>query len=808
VKKELHMIGNAHLDPVWLWQWQEGFQEVKSTFRSALDRMEEYEDLLFTSSSAAFYERVEKSDPGMFREIKARVAEGRWGIVGGWWIQPDCNIPGGESFVRQALYGQRYFREKFGATARVGYNVDSFGHNGALPQILAKSGLDFYVFMRPEPHEKGLPSDLFWWESDDGSRVLAFRISFGYCTTGEDLEKHVSRCADGIKEPFDRTMCFYGVGNHGGGPTRENIESILRLNADPKSPELIFDTPDGFFERASASGMPFPTVHDELQHHAVGCYSAHSGVKRLNRRAENALNFAEKFCSVVRQVTGQEYPEDFDLAWKAVLFNQFHDILAGTSLEAAYEDARDGFGEAMSIAGRNLNYAIQSISWSIGIEQDGTTPIVVFNPHSWPSLACVESEFGNLTGEEVLLDDEDRPVPLQTVRSHASSRGRNRICFVAHLPAMGYRVYRIASRPSNEENNPLQAGESSVENDRFRLGVDTETGFVSSLYDKQKQIEVFAGPAARPVVLEDRSDTWSHGVVRFDDEVGVFSVERTGLVEHGPVKAVLRVESSYGSSRLRQDFTVYAALDRIDVEVTVDWREQFKALKLRFPVNLDYVRATCEIPYGSIEREADGAEQPGQGWIDLSGIAPKTGETYGLSILNDGKYGLDVRDGEVGLTVLRSPIYAHHDPFVPQPDESYSFVDQGIQRFTYALLPHAGGWEAAGTVRHAAEINERPVALIESYHEGPLPQKDSYLSIQPENVILEVLKQAEDGDDLIVRCRETSKQATRATIHLPRWEREIEADFAASEIKTFRVPADENLPVVETNLLEREEPEQ
>jgi alpha-mannosidase len=184
-----------------------------------------------------------------------------------------------------------------------------------------------------------------------------------------------------------------------------------------------------------------------------------------------------------------------------MLFNQFHDFLAGTSLEAAYEDARDGFGEAMSIAGRNLNYALQSISWSIGIEQNGTTPIVVFNPHSWPSLAGVESEFGSLTGDEVLLDEEDRPIPLQTVRSHASTRGRNRIGFVVHLPAMGYRVYRVASGPSKEGDHPLQADESSAENDRFRLVVDPATGFVSSLYDKERQVEVFGGPAARPVVL-------------------------------------------------------------------------------------------------------------------------------------------------------------------------------------------------------------------------------------------------------------------------------------------------------------------
>ena len=429
---------------------------------------------------------------------------------------------------------------------------------------------------------------------------------------------------------------------------------------------------------------------------------------------------------------------------------------------------------------------------------------MVFNPHSWPTLASVDLEYGNLTGEEVLLDDEDHTVPLQTMRSQASTRGRNRLAFVAHLPALGYRVYRVASQPSTETHPPLRADQSSAENERFRLSLDPETGFIASLFDEEKQVEVFGGPAARPVVLEDPSDTWSHGVVRFDEEAGSFSVDRISQVENGPVKAVLRVESSYGSSRLVQDFTVYAAIDRIDVGVTVDWREQFKALKLRFPVNLRLVRATCEIPYGSIEREVDGAEQPGQGWVDLSGSSPQTGEIYGLSLLNVGKYGYDVKNEEIGLTVLRSPIYAHHDPFVPQPDESYSFVDQGIQHFTYALLPHESGWEAAGTVRHAAEINQRPVAIMETYHEGPLPEKDSYLSVEPDNVIVEVLKRAEDGDGLIVRCRETSKRATRARIQLSRAAREIEARFAPCEIKTFRVPEDENLPVIETNLLELE----
>ncbi len=804
--KSLHMIGNAHLDPVWLWQWQEGFQEVKATFRSALDRIEEYNDFIFTCSSAAFYEWVENNDPEMFREIRQRVAEGRWQIVGGWWIQPDCNIPGGESFVRQALYGQRYFMKKFGTTARVGYNVDSFGHHGMLPQILKGSGLDFYVFMRPAPHEKGLPGPLFWWESDDGSRVLAFRIPFEYCSPDGDLEKFVQRCAGELKEPLDELMCFYGVGNHGGGPTKENIESIQRLNGNPEFPKLVFSTPDKFFEQMIKKGLPFPVVHDDLQHHAVGCYSAHSGVKRWNRRAENMLIAAEKFSAIASRLTGQPYPDDFDRAWKDVLFNQFHDILAGTSLEAAYEDARDLYGEARSIAGRALNNAVQSISWNIGIEHDeGTKPIVIFNPHSWSSRMNVELEIGSLGESAILLDDEDRRVPMQTVQPQATARGRNRLSFVADVPSMGYRVYRVASRPSEEDLPPVRADGTWAENERFRVEIDPETGFVTSLYDREKRFEVLAGPAARPVVLGDPSDTWSHGVVRYDDEVGTFSLESVGLVERGPVKAVLRVQSVYGSSRMVQDFTVYAGLDRIDVKVKLDWREQFKILKLRFPVNLDFIRATYDIPFGNIERETNGEEQPGQSWVDISGIARGVGEPYGLSILNDGKYGFDVDRHEVGLTVLRSPIYAHHDPCVPRPDRLYSFIDQGIQQFTYALFAHEGGWEQSGTIKHAAELNQKPVVLAESSHAGDLPQKDSFLSVDSENVVVEVLKNAEDGDDLILRCRETAKRATRVGIHLTKWDRKIEADFAPCEIKTFRVPEAGGRPVVETNLLEQED---
>ncbi|MCU0521956.1 MAG: glycosyl hydrolase-related protein [Anaerolineae bacterium] len=804
----LHMIGNAHIDPVWLWQWQEGFQETLATFRSALDRMAETPEFRFTASSAALYAWVERIDPAMFEEIRARVAEGRWEIAGGWWIEPDCNIPGGESFVRQALYGQRYFQKAFGVTAHVGYAVDSFGHHAVLPQILKASGLDFYVFMRPGPHEKGLPGRLFWWEADDGSRVLTFRIPFTYTSWGHDLEPHIRRCAAEMKPPVDTFMCFYGVGNHGGGPTGENIASIQRLNGDPELPALAFSTTGAFFDAVGARDWPLPVVHDELQHHASGCYAAHSGIKRWNRQAESALQRAETWSTVAARVTGLPYPKDtLTHAWKDVLFNQFHDIMAGSSLEEAYADAQRQIGEATTIADRAANDAFQSLAWHMVIpHEEDAKPIVVFNTNAWASRAPVELEAGRVADDAVLTDDTGLPVPIQRMQSHATAGGRARIAFIADLPATGYRVYRLGSGSAHADSGEPTATSTTLENPRFRLTFDPETGYLVSLYDKAAETEVLAGPAARPVVIDDPSDTWSHDVFRFDQEIGAFHATRIQVVAQGPVKAVLRVESAWGNSTLVQDFTLHAAadrrcdLDRIDVHVTVDWHEHHKLLKLRFPVAVHGYKVTHEIPYGHIERFPNGEEFPIQRWVDISGFA-RTGAPYGMSLLNDGKPSVDVLRNEIGMTVLRSPVYAHHDPVKLDHGSCYTYMDQGVQTFTYSLYPHLGSWEAAGTVRRSAELNQPPVALIATGRPaGTLPLSASYTSAEPPTVIVTVLKQAEDGDDLVIRAYETAGAATHATIVLPGWSRTLEADFRPGEVKTWRVPADGG--AVEVSLLE------
>jgi alpha-mannosidase len=352
-----------------------------------------------------------------------------------------------------------------------------------------------------------------------------------------------------FRAPLTQLMCFYGVGNHG-GPTIQNIESIRRLNASPDFPTLLFSTPDRYFAAVAPCAGALPVVHEDLQHHASGCYSAHSGIKRWNRRAENLLLAAEKFAAVAERATGQPYPCDLRRAWAGVLFNQFHDILAGTSLEAAYDDARDLYGEASAIAGRALNNAIQSLSWNITIPpEEGMTPVVVFNPNAWASRVDVELEFGPLREGAALLDDAGRRVPLQTVTPWATVHaGRTRLGFVADLPPLGYRVYRVVKlaeaspAPASDAGAPaLMWGDAPeeptawLENDRFRLEIARETGHIARLYDKRAGVEVFRGEAARPVVIDDPSDTWAHGVWRFDDVIGAFVATRVPRDEALPV---------------------------------------------------------------------------------------------------------------------------------------------------------------------------------------------------------------------------------------------------------------------------------
>lgn len=803
--KKLHMIGNAHLDPVWLWNWQEGFQEVKATFKSALDRMNEDENFVFTCSSAAFYEWVEKNNPTMFREIQKRVQEGRWELAGGWWVQPDCNIPSGESFVRHGLYGQRYFKEKFGKMAETGYNVDSFGHNGNLPQILKKSGMGNYVFMRPMPLEKGLPGRIFWWKSMDGSKVMTYRIPYEYCTWGKDLEKYTKRLACELEDSEDSLMMFYGVGNHGGGPTKENIRSIYELNAREDMPAMEMSSTGAFFREVRENGKEYPEYIGDLQHHASGCYSVLSQVKRENRRAEELLVAAEGWSAIAKTTGKQPYPEDFQEAWKGVLFNQFHDILAGTSILSAYRDASYLYGQAMAVGQKNLNYAVQAISWEIDIEEDVTMkPIVVFNSHAWNGKMIIDLEVRGLSNDNFKLTDaEGRRIPAQRIQSEATVNGQSRLLFVAELPSMGYEVFKLYLNVEDAPSYPrVYVGEGILENERFKLEFNPATGFMKSFYDKKKDLEILRREGGVLTVYEDKSDTWSHNIFKFDKVLSDMKVVCMRVLEDGPVRSVIRIKYRYNQSFVVQDFRLYKELDYVEVKVRADWREPQTILKVRYPVNFNFRKPTYEIPYGYIEKSANGEEEPGQSWFDFTGEHFKIGCMYGLAIANDSKYSYSMDVDEMDLTILKNSVYAHHDPKELEEGVEYNYVDDGIQEFTYLLIPHEGNWKDSDVIKYAKELNQKPSVVIETFHKGKNPQRQSFLELISGHVLVSAVKESEDKDGLIVRAYETKKQKGRAVLKVPFMNREEVLEFAPCEIKTIKIPYDESKPVCEVNMLE------
>ena len=820
----IHMIGNAHIDPVWLWQWREGYQEVKATFQSALDRIDESDDFVFTAACADYYRWVEENAPGMFKKIQQRVSEGRWKIAGGMWIQPDCNMPSGESFARHLLYSQRYFKEKLGVTVKTGYNVDSFGHSAMLPALLKRAGIDNYVFLRPGHHENAeIPYPLFKWVSPDGTGVNAFRIIDGYGSSFGSVEKDVENALAMEEKMGYPIMCFYGVGNHGGGPTIKNIASIHALK--DKGVKVEFSDPDTYFAEIEKLGVEMPVWNSELQHHASGCYSATSLIKMLNRRVENALIRCEFFDALSDKLC-EHTAKPLTQAWQNLMFNHFHDVMCGCSIREAYDDAQQQLGEALSIAAREENAALQKISWAVDTvgsipgrlrskeshfalwELDGLgSPIVVFNPHPFEAEGTVQL-FGAVAS---VTDDKDNEVPVQTVRaSRTNGDDKWDSVFTAKVPALGYRLYwaylaekgaeshsetrkiRTPEDTSDEvaASTGLKITETSIENDKIAVKFDESTGAIVSIVSKETGYETLSAPATAKLIDIEHVDTWAHMVFRFDKEKESFGNAKFTVLEKGPVRARLQVVTGVLDSKMTQTYTLYADKDQLEVDVRLDMQEKFRMLKMCFPVAAKDPVSRAEISYGFIERVCDGAEETGHRWMALSG------EEGGIGLLNNGKYSFSCENGEIRLTVANTSIYADHYGQQTRDDQCIH-ADMGMQEFSYAIVPFAGCWKKAGLARRGEVFNRALPWVIETYHEGELPTSYEGLKVNAENVTVGALKRAEDGNGYIIRLNETAGIATRAVIEAPMFGRTIEVELGPVDIKTLLIPDDAAAPVKE-----------
>lgn len=829
----IRMIGNAHLDPAWMWEWGEGMEAFIATCRSALDRMEETPEFIFTCSSAAHYRWVEETDPELFRRICERVAEGRWEVTGGWWTQADCNLPSGEGFVRQALLGQRYFIEKFGRPATVGYSPDAFGHNAGLPQLLAGAGLDSYIFCRPDPSELSLPSPLFRWFSPDGSSVLAYRVPLHYNMYQTSVPKKVEDILRAFNEPTelaangrplrefgDEWVLFYGVGNHGGGPTKEHIRQIIAINDDPEKPEVRFSRLDAFLNNALNSHTlqeeeverEVPEWRDDLQLNAPGCYSVHSTIKRLNRRAEHELVRAEILEAMeslvgntgkVREDNRSDSERPLTHAWRNVCFNHFHDILCGVAIPEALDSAIHLYGESLSIADRTARYALRRIANRIDTTGPGQT-LLVLNPHSFDLDDYVTFELWHDIDKDLwsqpvylrLTDDEGNEVATQPV--HTSGKiGKDRVGarFRAQVPAMGWRCYRVyyGEKGTHAETAGLICCDrTTLENEFIRVEFSPDSGAITRLLHKGSGLDLITGSAAMSVVIEDLTDTWGHGVTRFDTEIGRFDLADVQLVESGPTHGTIRVRSRWGNSSIQQDFTLHAGSPVLHAAMRINWNEPCTMVQLSFPTTVRNAETVVEGAYTSVRKPCDGTERPGGAWKSIVG---RIGEqTAGIGIadtLTHGYSAIEDTDGSVlALSILRSPSYATHDPHQIGPDEDVRYIDMGEVEFRYTLRAFVGEKFKANLSRDAALLNAPALLSLESAHTGeeqPLPRSYRGITISAPNIRATVLKRAEDGRGWIIRLHETEGKDSRGTVHIGLAEVELEVEMCPHEVKTFRL---------------------
>jgi alpha-mannosidase len=802
-KFKIHMIGQAHIDPVWLWNWSEGISVVHSTFQSALDRMKETPDFKFTASSAQFYHWVAENDPAMLKEIRKRVEEGRWCSVGGWWVEPDMNIPSGEAMVRQGLYGQQTLLRLLGRRAKVAYNPDSFGHTGNLPQIIKSQGMDNYIFMRPGIREKTLPSDLFWWSGTDGTEVLTYRIQFGYNDSGSVRTRVENLVAQYGNQPMKSFMAYYGAGDHGGGATKINISSINELKVEKDAPKVIYSTPETYFKEAREDkSLNLPVIHDDLQHHAVGCYTAESAIKKGNRQSESALVTAEKVASIGSVAWGAHYPkEDFTAAWHKVLFLQFHDSLAGSSLFDHSQDAREGHGHAQDVAHQATFMAVQKLEWQVSTEDPDSQYLLVFNPHAWEVKDNVEYDYnwGTMHKSSRVDDEKGNALPHQWAPGSSEAGSRKKLVVSMTVPPMGYRQIRLWDSENPAPKNVVKVTENSLENDLIKVNF-SYNGTIG-IFDKVTGKELFTGgnTGCRAVVIDDPSDTWSHDIKSYNKEIGAFGNATIKILEEGPLRGKIRTITTYDSSTLTIDWTLYADSKDPEGAVTLDWHEHLKMIKFSFPVEVDSPVATYETSYGTIIRATNGEEDPGQRWIDVTG--KRESGNYGLAVFNDAKYGYSISGSDLRISIARAAVYAHHNPKVLDMKAEHLWQDQGIQTFRLKLVPHVGNWQHSNLVRIAEEFMAPAVPIYQGIHRGTMPKSGSFLSVDAQNIIVSAVKQAETGEELILRCVETNGSAVTANLDLAFAKKKWSASFRPYEIKTLRVNAKSG-SIKEVNMLE------
>ncbi len=666
----VHMIGNAHLDPVWLWPWQSGADEALATFAHAVARCDETPEFIYTRGEAWLFSLVEKLDPELFERARELVIEGRWQLVGNQWVQPDCNGPTWDGWHAQLRLGARYFEEKFGLKSRVGYNVDSFGHPATLPDILAAHGLESYCFHRPGPHQVELPAQTFRWRGLGGGEVTAFRIAQSYVTRTDDLYGQIRLALEAADENLAHTMCFYGVGNHGGGPTKGNLDYILAHRDFAPGVELRFSHPQAFFDAIEGQKSALPIVDFELQRTFPGCYSVMADIKREQHRGEQ---FLAQTGDLMRNFGGDSESETrLENAWRDLAFTQFHDILAGTSASQTWPSVRAMQGRAR-IESEEITLEITR-KWA---RKHGPKPnfqqIALFNASDTPWRGTVEHEpflDFDFWGNRWISDLEGRAIPFQRVQPDANILLSNRVIFETEIAPQSaqFLLVRDDAKPSSDFSTDLESSARHLQNSHIRCDV-SPTGL--KLHDAKNQ-RFDLGFQLR----KDKSDTWTFTQNRFDEAVFAGASEwNWQLEESGPLRAKLRGECEIGRSRLRLWVSLGCKSETVEWRLEVHWNERYALLQMS--INGPDAIATRRdgLVGGHIERARDEFEHPFQKWSQFEQIALVSPDIYSVSALENGAQ----------FSLLRAPrmAWGGGDPEVFAGRET--FCDQGFHVFEGAI---------------------------------------------------------------------------------------------------------------------------
>ena len=744
---EICMLGHSHLDVAWLWTTRELVRKTARTFSNNLALIKKYPDFKFTQSQAIVYDYMKKYYPDIFEEVKQEVKAGRWEIVGNAWVEADTNLASGESLIRQLLYGREFFMKEFGVCSDTYWLPDCFGFTWALPQIIKRSGMKyFYTAKLYYNATHKFPYSVFNWKSHSGDEVIACVQQQHY--EGEYNAAYIRDCWERSNQEdiTSKAVGCFGYGDGGGGCTVTMVENSKRFENMPGMPKARNTFARDFFDGMEQYKDELPTFNDEMYYeNHRGTFTSQAFIKKNNRRGEFMFRNAEFVNVLSSLVFGSEYPgEEMEKGWKILLTNQFHDILPGTSIHEAMEMTRQEYAEMNEIGGELIGSAMNTLNSQITVDGNG---VIVWNMNSMPQNGIVSAELPFDCGSLTAADGK----PCKFTKD-----GR-KITFIAEdVPPMGYAVFKAVE--SAAESEKVTAKKNLLENSKLRVELD-ENGNIERLYDKVNDREVLTGKGNRLCIFQDKpihESAWNLELNYQKKRWDIDKADSIEVIEASEVRGVVRTVRTFNKSVITQDIILRADADYVDFDTSVDWHETEKVLKAEFPVSVKNNYANYEIAHGSISRPTHWNystdlvrfEVCGHKWADLS-----EGD-YGVSIINDCKYGYDIKDSRMRITLMRAPI-------CPDP-----VGDKGVNTFVYRLYPHAGSWEQADTVKYAFELNQPLKGFAAENQSGSLPESHSFITVNREEVIIDAVKPAQDGNGIIIRMYESENKRGNVEVKL------------------------------------------